>query len=207
MIDLDRYRLILHVCIVARPNPKGAPPAGQAAGQLAFLFIKVYQSTHQNRLNLDGDALLVGSDDANDVRHETLSRRGPHQAIAQESPSVRENHNLNIVSRMDIHVINLILGLQTQTKRSYRPTIAKTIPTANSAEEIPHMHYRQQGQLPSCLPRGRRWARLWGLGAPQALRSARMYMCTEECYVSCVASTGLELCMARTMVFIRHPFR
>ena len=35
-----------------------------------------------NRINLDGDALLVGSDDANDVRHETLPHRGPHQAIA-----------------------------------------------------------------------------------------------------------------------------
>ena len=32
----------------------------------------------------------------------------------------------------------------------------------------PHWHYRPQGQQPCCLPRGRRWARLWGLGAPQA---------------------------------------
>ena len=41
----------------------------------------LYYYTPANRINLDGDALLVGSDDANDVRHETLSRRGPHQAI------------------------------------------------------------------------------------------------------------------------------
>ena len=42
----------------------------------------LYYDTPANRINLDGDALLVRSDDANDVRHETLSHRGPHQAIA-----------------------------------------------------------------------------------------------------------------------------
>ena len=42
----------------------------------------LYYDTPANRINLDGDALLVGSDDANDVRHETLPHRGPHQAIA-----------------------------------------------------------------------------------------------------------------------------
>ena len=47
---------------------------------LASLLLSIH--THQNRINLDGEALLVGSDDANDVRHETLSHRGPHQAIA-----------------------------------------------------------------------------------------------------------------------------
>ena len=41
----------------------------------------LYYDTPANRINLDGDALLVGSDDANDVRHETLPHRGPHQAI------------------------------------------------------------------------------------------------------------------------------
>ena len=32
----------------------------------------LYYDTPANRINLDGDALLVGSDDANDVRHETM---------------------------------------------------------------------------------------------------------------------------------------
>ena len=42
----------------------------------------LYYDTPASLIDLDGDALLAGSDDANDVRHETLSRRGPHQAIA-----------------------------------------------------------------------------------------------------------------------------
>ena len=51
-----------------------------------------------NRINLDGDALLVGSDDANDVRHETLSHRGPHQAIAVAHLVLR-----NLVDKVPSH--------------------------------------------------------------------------------------------------------
>ena len=39
-------------------------------------------STFTNQINLGGGVLLVGSDDVNDVQHETLSHRGPHLAIA-----------------------------------------------------------------------------------------------------------------------------
>ena len=46
----------------------------------------------------------------------------------QEAPSFgAKNHNLKLVSRMDINVMNFILGLQKQTKRRYRPTNATKI--------------------------------------------------------------------------------
>ena len=78
---------------MARPNPKGAPSAARGGSwKLGYKPVHIYRHTDiprvlyydtpANRINLDGDALLVGSDDANDVRHETLSHRGPHQAIA-----------------------------------------------------------------------------------------------------------------------------
>ena len=47
-----------------------------------LIYRESFTITHKQTFNLDGDALLAGSDDANDVRHETLSHRGPHQAIA-----------------------------------------------------------------------------------------------------------------------------
>ena len=33
----------------------------------------IYYNTQANQINLDGNALLVGSNDTNNVRHETLS--------------------------------------------------------------------------------------------------------------------------------------
>ena len=87
-----------HAVMWRAQTPKARRPRGKQLGSWRFrqqesggVFMTyrhtdiqrvLYYDTPANRINLDGDALLVGSDDANDVRHETLSHRGPHQAIA-----------------------------------------------------------------------------------------------------------------------------